>query len=115
MLLRAVLGLVIKDKRTKINDGKEQSKLASFYWKGANEHEKDKFRKLCSEFKKLHQQLFPDFKFRLITCIRLNLKTLKIIFLFKIYHFSQTYKIKLHFVNIPFLKIYFNFLQVVNK
>lgn len=62
MIFRAILGLVANYKSIKIKDGPEQSKLAAFFWKGANENEKSKFRELCSEFKKLHLQLFPNFK-----------------------------------------------------
>jgi hypothetical protein len=66
MILRAVLGLVARDKciKSKIGDGTEQSKLASFIWGGANENEKTKFEELCSEFKKLHQQLYPNYVYK---------------------------------------------------
>ena len=64
MIIRAILGLGLIDKRIKIKDGKEQSILALFYWKGANEEEKSKFRELCSEFKMLHLQIFPNFRSR---------------------------------------------------
>src|SRR3954454_14858363 len=62
MIFRAILGLVGNDKSFKFRDGPEQSQLASFFWKGAKEDEKSKFRELRSEFKKLHQRLFPNFK-----------------------------------------------------
>jgi hypothetical protein len=66
MILRAVLGLVANDKniKSKIGDGTEQSKLASYIWGGADENEKAKFEELCSEFKNLHQQLFPNYVYK---------------------------------------------------
>lgn len=66
MILRGVLGLVANDKniKSKIGDGTERSKLASFIWGGANENEKNRFEQLCSEFKKLHQQLYPHYVYK---------------------------------------------------
>ncbi|CAB4416466.1 unnamed protein product [Rhizophagus irregularis] len=66
MILRAVLGLVANDKniKSKIGDGTEQSRLASFIWGGASENEKNKFEQLCSEFKTLHRQLYPQYVYK---------------------------------------------------
>jgi hypothetical protein len=64
MLFRAILGIVSNDIGFKLRDGPELSKFASSFWKDANENEKRKFKELYFEFKKLHQQLFPNYKIR---------------------------------------------------
>ncbi|RGB26118.1 hypothetical protein C1646_747008 [Rhizophagus diaphanus] len=66
MIFRAVLGLVAKEKNIKstIGDGTSQSILASYIWGGASENEKNRFDQLCSEFKTLHRQLFPQYVYK---------------------------------------------------
>ncbi|GES78752.1 specific transcriptional repressor [Rhizophagus clarus] len=66
MILRAVLGLVASDKKikSKIGDGTEQSRLASFIWGGASENERNKFDEMCSEFKRLHRRLYPNYIYK---------------------------------------------------
>ncbi|CAG8678590.1 1299_t:CDS:1, partial [Scutellospora calospora] len=63
-IFRTVLGLVAKDMCISVGDGITFSRLAGFMWGGADDDDKNKFHSLSDEIKKLHDDKYPNYKYK---------------------------------------------------